>query len=171
MGGDQEKFTPPTYRPLRAGPVPLPPPTVPRYLHVEFAGFWRRALAVLIDGIIVGLPTAALLFTLSTLGPSGGGGDEEQLTGIVGSVVTTIVGWLYFALLESGRSQATLGKQALGIVVTDLEGRRISFGRATGRYFGKLLSSIFLIGYIMAGYTEKKQALHDLLAGTLVIMG
>ena len=59
---------------------------------------------------------------------------------------------------------------ALGIIVTDLDGNQISFGRANGRYWSKIVSSItLLIGYIMAGFTEKKQALHDIIAGTLVL--
>ncbi|MGB6469852.1 MAG: RDD family protein, partial [Candidatus Acidiferrales bacterium] len=66
--------------------------------------------------------------------------------------------------------QGTLGKRALGLLVTDLEGRRVSFGRASGRYFGKIVSALILmIGFIMAGFTEKKQALHDMLAGCLVL--
>ena len=81
-----------------------------------------------------------------------------------------LCGWLYFALMESSANQATLGKMAIGIKVTDMSGRRIGFGQATGRYFGKILSSmILLIGYIMAAFTEKKQALHDMLAGCLVV--
>ena len=73
--------------------------------------------------------------------------------------------------MESSSKQATLGKLALGIVVTDLNGNRISFGRATGRYFGKIVSGmIFAIGYIMAGITERKQALHDIMASCLVVL-
>jgi uncharacterized RDD family membrane protein YckC len=78
--------------------------------------------------------------------------------------------WLYEAFMTSSSKQATLGKMAMGVVVTDLAGNRISFGRATGRFFGKLLSGIILmIGYLMQPFTEKKQALHDILAGTLVV--
>jgi uncharacterized RDD family membrane protein YckC len=85
-------------------------------------------------------------------------------------IIRTILHWLYFALMESSTWQATLGKKALGLEVTDLEGKRIGFGRASGRFFGKILSVLILwIGFIMAGFTEKKQALHDMLAGTLVI--
>jgi uncharacterized RDD family membrane protein YckC len=81
-----------------------------------------------------------------------------------------ILNWLYYAIFESSSWQATLGKKALGLEVTDLAGNRISFGRATGRFFAKIISTLILfIGYIMAGFTEKKQALHDILAGTLVI--
>jgi uncharacterized RDD family membrane protein YckC len=72
--------------------------------------------------------------------------------------------------MESSAWQGTLGKKALGLTVTDLEGRRISFGRATGRYFAKIISTLILcIGYMMAGFTERKQALHDMIAGTLVL--
>ena len=79
------------------------------------------------------------------------------------------INWLYFALLESSSMQGTLGKKALGMIVTDLSGNRIGFGRATGRYFGKILSAIILgIGFIMVAFTERKQGLHDLLANTLV---
>ena len=72
--------------------------------------------------------------------------------------------------MESSRRQATLGKMALGIRVTDLDGRRVSFARASGRWFGKILSSlIFGIGYLMVAFTEKKQGLHDMIAGTRVM--
>jgi len=77
--------------------------------------------------------------------------------------------WLYEAFMESSSYQATLGKMIFGMKVTDLNGNRISFGRATGRHFAKWLSAMILgIGYIMVGFTERKQGLHDLLAGTLV---
>jgi uncharacterized RDD family membrane protein YckC len=72
--------------------------------------------------------------------------------------------------MESSASGNTFGKRAVGIRVVDLQGQRISFGNATGRYFGKILSAlIVLIGYFMAGFTARKQALHDMMAGTLVI--
>jgi len=81
-----------------------------------------------------------------------------------------VIQWLYFAVMESSKHQGTLGKLALGIKVTDMNGDRISFGRATGRYFGKIISGMIIyIGYIMAGLTEKKQALHDMMASCLVI--
>jgi uncharacterized RDD family membrane protein YckC len=72
--------------------------------------------------------------------------------------------------LESSAWQATLGKRVLGVVVTDLAGDRISFGRATGRYFASQIScAIFLIGYLMQPFTKKRQTLHDKIAGTLVV--
>jgi uncharacterized RDD family membrane protein YckC len=86
------------------------------------------------------------------------------------ATISFVINLLYYSLLESSAWQGTLGKKALGLAVTDLEGRRISFGRAVGRWFAKIISSLtLLIGYIMAGFTAKKQALHDMIAGTLVI--
>jgi uncharacterized RDD family membrane protein YckC len=80
------------------------------------------------------------------------------------------VQWLYEALLTSSRWQGTLGKKVLNLRVTDMAGNRISFGRATGRYFGKVLSHMTMyIGYIMVAFTERKQGLHDLIAGTQVL--
>jgi uncharacterized RDD family membrane protein YckC len=85
--------------------------------------------------------------------------------------ISMIIAWLYYALLESSSKQATVGKMALALVVTDLQGRRISFGRATGRHFSKIISgAILMIGFIMAGVTARKQALHDMIAGTLVLV-
>jgi uncharacterized RDD family membrane protein YckC len=92
-----------------------------------------------------------------------------MLMGIIG-LLALILQWLYFALMESSKNQATLGKMIVGIIVTDLYGNRISFGKASGRFFGKILSGLILnIGYIIAAFTEKKQALHDMIAGCLVV--
>jgi uncharacterized RDD family membrane protein YckC len=81
-----------------------------------------------------------------------------------------MLSWIYYASLESSAWQATLGKKILGLKVTDLAGNRISFARASGRFFGKIVSGMILgIGFLMAGFTERKQALHDILAGCLVL--
>ncbi len=89
--------------------------------------------------------------------------------GVFGFVIGVAGSWLYEALMESSSRQATLGKMIFQMKVTDLSGSRISFARATGRYFAKWLSGLTLfIGYIIAGFTERKQALHDMVAGTLV---
>lgn len=86
-------------------------------------------------------------------------------------LIVTIIGWLYYAGLESSSLQGTLGKRLMGIKVTDLDGDPIGFGTATGRFLGKAISSLILgIGYLMAAFTGKKQALHDMIAGTLVMM-
>jgi uncharacterized RDD family membrane protein YckC len=125
-----------------------------------YAGFWRRVAAVLIDGLILSVVLIPLSLVLR---------DPDQQTTVY-TPISTVINWLYFALMESSDRQATLGKMALGIVVTDLEGNKIGFGRATGRYFAKILSAlILLIGFIMAAFTAKKQALHDMIASTLVV--
>ena len=153
--------------------------------QVKYAGFWLRFVAYLIDDIILGaigfvisLPfIGTIIFSgiaISELDECDGS-KLFGVAGIIGAVLLliitiTAVGWLYFALFESSKQQATLGKMALGLKVTDMEGNKISFARATGRYFGKIISNmIFMIGYILAGLTEKKQALHDMIAGCLVI--
>ncbi len=81
-----------------------------------------------------------------------------------------VVSWLYFALQESGPHMATFGKRAVGIMATDLQGQRLTFGRASGRFFAKILSNLTCyIGYIMAGFTGQRQGLHDMVASTLVV--
>jgi uncharacterized RDD family membrane protein YckC len=150
---------------------------------VAYAGFWLRFVAIIIDAIVLGfvrwivlLPFAASMgFGMHGIFMGRHPGRPEDFFPMIGMffrlwVILTILNWLYFSLFESSGWQATLGKKALGLEVTDLAGRRISFGRATGRFFGKYISAIILfIGFMMAGFTEKKQALHDILAGTLVI--
>jgi len=92
------------------------------------------------------------------------------------TLVVLAASWLYWALMESSEWQATLGKKALGLYVTDLSGSRVTFGKASGRFFaGRGISFVpsigglyYLIDCIMAGCTEKKQALHDIIAGCLV---
>ena len=89
---------------------------------------------------------------------------------IVGYVVVMVVDWLYFALQESSAAQASLGKRAFGLKVVDERGERIEFGRATFRFFSKILSGLILgVGFLMAGFTARKQTLHDMLAGTFVV--
>ncbi len=134
---------------------------------MQYAGFWRRLVAAIIDGILVSIVTLIIggVLRLNSGLPTGPGSDN-----FLSNLINLIIGWIYYAAMESSEKQATLGKMAIGIIVTDLEGSRISFGRATGRYFGKILSAIILlIGYIMAGFTARKQALHDVLAGCLVV--
>jgi uncharacterized RDD family membrane protein YckC len=153
--------------------------------RVEYAGFWLRAVAYLIDNVVIGIGFVLILIplifltglrdVLETFHPNEDMNDIGVFT-LIGffflvATVSLVFTWLYHALMESSEWQATLGKKALGMVVTDLAGRRVSFGRATGRHFGKIITNMvpLLIGYIMAGFTEKKQALHDMLAGCLVL--
>ena len=122
----------------------------------RYAGFWQRFAAVFIDAIIVSFGGAVLFGTAH----------------LVGGLASLFLPWIYEAAMLSSTRQATVGKMVLGIVVTDLEGHGISFARATGRHFAKYLSGLILgIGFFMAPFTQRRQALHDLIADTLVIEG
>ena len=135
---------------------------------MSYAGFWKRFAALILDTIIFIIPTfiIGLIFGIPLSATNLG---EEGIEGLA-NVFGLFLGWLYNSIMDSSSKQGTLGKMALGIKVTDLNGNRIGFGKATGRYFGKILSVITLcIGYMMAGFTEKKQGLHDMMAGCLVV--
>ncbi len=134
------------------------------------AGFWRRSAAYLIDAIIVGV-IGWLVGMVLLLGLVASGSMTAMVTGVVLNYFVVIaIYWLYFALQESSAAQATLGKRAFGIKVTDEHANRIGFGRATGRFFGKIISALIAnIGFMLAGWTERKQALHDMMASTFVV--
>lgn len=120
-----------------------------------YAGFGRRLLASIIDGLIISVPNYVCQYFM---------GDYESYG------VTIAISWLYDALQESGPAQATLGKRAMNIKVTNMSGERISFGTATGRHFGKYVSMLILfIGYLMNLWDDKRQTLHDKMAGCVVV--
>jgi uncharacterized RDD family membrane protein YckC len=135
---------------------------------MRYGGFWKRVLAYIIDliplgiiGFIVGVASGQDLANPEAM-------PDLGLNNLVG----LLVGVAYFAGFESSSWQATPGKRALGMIVVDTKGRRLLLGRAAGRYFGKILSGlVLLIGYIMVAFTARKQGLHDMLAGTLVVVG
>jgi len=153
---------------------PGTPQPVGARAEVRYAGFWRRFAAYLIDLILMSVAGFVIGFMVGVfVGSTGDAEDGEGLAAanIAASVISVIVNWLYWALTECSSWQATLGKKALGIIVTDYEGRRISFGRATGRYWAKLLSAVIvLIGYFMIAFTAKKQGLHDNISECLVVV-
>lgn len=102
------------------------------------------------------------------------GGDHGEavarLVDIALQPLGIVVLWLYYAVCESSPWQATPGKLALGLAVTDATGRRIGFTRASGRYFGMFASALTLgVGFLLAGWTSRKQALHDFIAGCCVV--
>jgi len=149
-----------------------------------YAGFWLRLVAAIIDSTIVGAVSGALFFPLMAMTGLGtvlngikehGQPDPAAIIAMLSSmpllIGIAIAGkWLYFAYCESSEWQATPGKKVLNLTVTDMDGNRISFARASGRFFAKYISGfMLLIGYIMAGFTEKRQALHDMIAGCLVL--
>ena len=153
--------------------------------RVEYEGFWMRFLAFLIDNAVMGIGFLLILIPLIFLTGLGGfigqihPNEDMNDVGIfmligllfLAATVSLLWTWLYHALMESSEWHATVGKRLLGLVVTDMAGQRVSFGRATGRHFAKIITNMVpaFIGYIMAGFTERKQALHDMLAGCLVL--
>ena len=147
-----------------------------------YAGFWLRVGATAIDGII--LIIVDVLIGLILYGTALHCGIVEQhiyqngewTTGSVQQCTTSngllsfAYYWLYFTLLESSKWQATIGKKLLKLKVTDEAGAPIGFGKASVRYWSKILSGVILfIGFVMVGFTEKKQGLHDKIAKTLVV--
>lgn len=146
----------------------------------DYSGFWRRVAAHLIDGIVLlpmafllpalekGLMVEGLLATVAT-------GTFAPLVlayflNLVIILLMLVIYWLYFAKMHSSNKQATFGKMVMGVTVIDTNGNRMSFARASGRHFATILSALTLcIGFVMAAFTERKQALHDKIAGTLVV--
>lgn len=173
------------------------PPAVPAWQTpvaqpgVAYAGFWLRLVAAIIDLLIVSIPIAPVCMLLfigffkntqdlqnlqdptmvwTILGP------KMFLFFILG-IVAVLVNWLYHGLFESSTWQATPGKKTLGLIVTDLEGRQVTFARASGRFFSgrgatiipSLGSLYYFVDCICIGFTERKQAIHDMIANCLVL--
>ena len=136
---------------------------------MNFAGFWIRVLAYIIDSI----PLAIISFVLALIaGEDFISTDPSAPLYTATDLISLLVGIAYFVGFESSAFQATPGKMALGLIVVDTDGRRISVARALGRYFAKIPSALILgIGFIMVAFTERKQGLHDMIAGTLVVHG
>ena len=156
-------------------------------MNTNYAGFWLRLVAIIIDGIIIGVAQSFIIVPLlAAVGFGFASGfenmdfsDPEQAAGLVAAIGAFIGGYwilatciqiLYFTFMESSKFQATIGKMALGLIVTDINGGKLDFSKAFIRNLCKIISNVtLLIGYIMAGFTEKKQALHDMMASTLVV--
>jgi uncharacterized RDD family membrane protein YckC len=175
----------PNTAPASFGSVPAPS-IVAVPTHSPYAGFWLRFVAYVIDALLCGLIfTVFALILVAIIGVGTLRGSNETFNSpesyfaapaailFFCAILTVAIfgSWLYYALLESSTHQGTLGKISLGLIVTDLEGRRITFARASGRFFAKIITGLIplCIGYIMAGFTAKKQALHDMIASCLVL--
>ena len=184
---------PPVYiAPTASAPRPVgysyaatmqPPP------HLEYAGFWPRVAAHILDNLIVSVPFVAVWMVFFTMFmgstvfmqnfPKNSEAGQAVSVGVMLSFfflyIAFLVGrlilvWLYHAILESGSHQATWGKRAMGLKVTGKNGERIGFGHASGRYFSSLITGMTMgVGYLMVAFTERKQALHDMIADTLVV--
>lgn len=170
---DENKTPETNPTPPATTPAPAAAPATPAATgEVKYAGFWIRFVAALIDGIILGIALSPLLAFL----PSGNTGGLNTASAaysgpdFFANTVRWAAGLVYGALMISSTWQATLGKKALGLKVTDVDGKRLAPGKAFLREGSKLVSAAILgIGYIMAGFDAKKQGLHDKIAGTLVV--
>lgn len=173
--------------PLPAPAAPPVPPPVAGVAHaqgptapagidrVQDAGFLRRLGAYLIDGLLLGSAYYVVLMVgsviIAVMAASNVDGETVAITGGVLLVLAyALMSYFYYVGMERSKLQATVGKLALGIKVVDADGRRLGWGRASARWAGSLLSyATVYIGFFMAGWTRRKQALHDLLAGTYVV--
>jgi uncharacterized RDD family membrane protein YckC len=168
----------PVYVPQTAPPpetIPAIPQSAATQARPVYAGFWLRAAAYLVDTILF----SAVFGLIASFYPSAflkfPDAKEISLTSLpqltpLAIGITILAVWLYYAFFEASAWQATPGKRLLRLYVTDLNGRPLTFARATLRYFAKMISGLtFLLGYFLAGFTEKKQALHDILASCLVL--
>ena len=144
----------------------------PAQLRFNYAGFWIRLGAALIDGVIVFVINYSIGFGFGLLTGSALGNSQmaQGVAALSSWAIGVVIAWLYFALQQSSPAQASIGQRACGLKTVDDHGHRLSFARASGRYFASLLSGIILyIGYFMMLWTEKNQTLHDIIADTLVI--
>jgi uncharacterized RDD family membrane protein YckC len=173
------------------GPVYVPPSEQPAVIVPDiqqlsaaqsrpvFAGFWLRAAAYLLDTVVISLvgglaasfyPATFIKYPdAAAATASNPFASLPQLTPL-GFAITIGATWLYYTLFEASSWQATPGKRVLKIYVTDMFGQRPTFARIAGRNFAKIISNLtFLVGYVVAGFTVKKQALHDLISSCLVL--
>ena len=163
--------------------------------NLIYSGFWNRFIAFVVDQIILGFIRGFFFISTGDLFNINNLLFKESKREYFVSIslyqeyddpsalflsmialfflsvsFNALIGWLYYAFFESSDKMATPGKMAFSIKVTDNLGEKISFARASGRYFGKYLSGLILFaGFIMAAFTEKKQALHDVLANCLIL--
>jgi uncharacterized RDD family membrane protein YckC len=174
----------PTVTPPIAGGA-MPAPCAGAVGGVAYAGFWLRFVAAFIDGLVVGIPVGiVLLATVASMIPAlaqvGRSANPMLVIGvflpklIFAVIFYLVISWLYWAAMESSGWQATIGKKVLSLYVTDLNGNHASFGKTSGRFLagrgiGAFVGVYFLVDCILAGFTERKQALHDIIAGTLVM--
>jgi uncharacterized RDD family membrane protein YckC len=177
-----------TNNPYSTPAAPLLPQTTAASLE-DYAGFWKRVGSYVLDAIILYIPNMLIMKMMG--GDAAQEAMKQQLMSAPGDmhvvlaayqqfystmgtamIFTSVLAWLYFAVCESSAWQGTVGKLALGIRVTDMDGERISLPRALGRYAAKYLSLIIAgIGFLMVGWTQRKQGLHDIICSTLVLNG
>ncbi len=156
-------------------------------MNPTFAGFWLRFVAYLIDSVLIYALQSFIfvpVFSLMGISFASRAQDFENMSdaeamGVMGAfaafsgaalLLSTVIAVLYGALMESSKYQATVGKLALGLKVTDMDGKNLDLAKALVRNLCKILSGMIMgLGYIIAAFTEKKQGLHDIIASTLVV--
>lgn len=158
-----------------AAPVERPD-TVVHGGDIVYAGFRKRVAAYVIDGLIVGVAGMIVGGLVGgviggLMAVSGAGGEVGfLLIQLVANLLSIVITAGYYAWFHASHSMATPGKMAVGIKVVRLSGERISLARGIGRYFATILSGLILgIGFLMAAFTDRKQALHDMICDTLVV--
>ena len=158
------------WAPTPPPPSHAPPATAQAVPTRRYAGFWMRFFAAFIDGVLIFIAQMIVLIPLLIVVRAASSSVElESAFSLLSWAAGVPINWLYEALMTSSAKQATVGKLALGLRVTDLNGQRLTFGYATGRHFAKYLSSLTLfVGYLIQPFTQRRQALHDIVAGTLV---
>lgn len=135
---------------------------------MNYASPWKRLGAGIID-IVISFPVSLFLGLVLAPFLARNAIDQQHLESQLNGI-GYFTWWIYFAAMESSSLQATLGKMAFGLRVTDIEGRRIGFWKASGRHWSKLISSLLLlIGFVMIFFTKKKQGLHDQMTGCVVL--
>jgi uncharacterized RDD family membrane protein YckC len=150
--------------------------------EVIYAGFWKRVAAYMIDAVVLGVVTQIIQmvvmgifmgasYTSLISNPEGFMSSASGIALILGAyLIPLLINLAYYAGMHSSSKQATLGKIAVGIKVVTDDGRQISLARGIGRFFAAMLSGLIMcIGYLMAGFTERKQGLHDMICSTLVV--
>jgi uncharacterized RDD family membrane protein YckC len=134
----------------------------PHLASAEFGGFWIRFFALLVDSAVIALGMALII-----AGAAAALGGEMLPLALIAAWAFA---FLYWPVMQASPLQATVGKAVLGMRITGYQGSRISFLRSLGRELAKILSSaVFMVGYIIAGFTARKQSLHDLVASTYVV--
>lgn len=142
---------------------------------MNYGGFWQRLAALLIDGVLIGVVTSIIMAIVQRLLWTAALSEDAKLAWVLLAIAVTtlLLPLAYFAALEAGPWQATLGKRAMGLAVSDETGGRIGWGKSIGRNISKLFISNFVtlgIGSLIAAFTDRKQALHDMIAGTVVVL-
>ena len=130
----------------------------------HYAGFWRRVLATLVDTLILWIPCSIFSWQFAQ------NFNDPTTLAAVDFIQTTLIWTAYYGILESSQKAGTFGKQIVGLRVSRLDGQPLTFARASSRFLVGVLSGIPLgIGIFMVGWTAKKQGLHDIICGCIVV--